>query len=116
MQKIEIAQLFSLGQLQDIDQYFVTDIQWDIIGEQKLHGIGEVFKYCQNIFKYFKSVECVFSINNIYETSNTVIIDGFAIFRSDDAENHIAACDIYSFNQKNKITSIKSYCIPIKIT
>lgn len=116
MQKIEIAQLFSLGQLQDIDQYFATDIQWDIIGEQKLHGIGEVFKYCQNIFKYFKSVECVFSINNIYETSNTVIIDGFAIFRSDDAENHIAACDIYSFNQKNKITSIKSYCIPIKIT
>ena len=109
MQKIEIAQLFSLGRLQDIDQYFATDIQWDIIGEQKLHGIGEVFKY-------FKSVECVFSINNTYETSNTVIIDGFAIFRSDDAENHIAACDIYSFNQKNKITSIKSYCIPIKIT
>lgn len=63
MNQIEIAQTFSLGQLNQTFKYFSVAIVWDIVGEKKLIGQADVIAECIQVQHYFNSVQHDFKID-----------------------------------------------------
>lgn len=108
----EIATLFSKGKFANIFAYFSDEVVWDIIGEKTFEGRDAVVIHCQEVAKYFQSVQTDFKTHEIIFAENNLIIIGRAKFLQDDKDsNFISACDIYEFNADNKINKISSYCI-----
>ncbi len=90
-------------------------IVWNIIGENVFNGKNEVMENCEQISKYFKSVQTDFKVEKLIESDHTIFVLGTAEFKRDGTRlNFISACDIYEFNNENKIEKIASYCIPEK--
>jgi ketosteroid isomerase-like protein len=113
--KKEIAELFSKGKFKEIMGYLSDKIVWNIIGENIFKGKKAVTENCEQTAEYFKSVETDFKTEKIIESDNNVIVTGTAEFKQDGKRlNFISACDIYEFNEQNKINEISSYCIPEK--
>lgn len=113
--KKEIAELFSNGKFEKIFNYLSDGIVWNIIGENIFEGKNAVIKNCKQTAEYFKSVQTVFKTNDVLVSDNKVIIIGTAEFKREGKRlNFVSACDIYEFNEKNKIEIISSYCIPEK--
>ena len=111
MQIGKIAQTFSLGQFNSVFQYLTEDIEWHIIGEQHLKGMDNIINHCNLIQDYFNKTPHKFTIHAQYQSSNTVIIQGYAEFQHSNKNTNIQACDIYTFNQLQQLTLIESYCI-----
>ena len=113
--KKEIAELFSNGKFDKTMDYLSEQIVWNVIGENTFDGKKAVMENCQQTAEYFKSVQTDFKTDKLIETDNKVIIMGTAEFKRDGKRlNFISACDIYEFNEQNKIEKISSYFIPEK--
>jgi len=104
----------STGNFQTALSSLADDVRWNIIDEQILNGIDEVEAYFKSVREYFDSVTTDFKVNEVIETEDKVVVIGTAEFYRDDALiNVIEACDVYLF-ENNKVTDLKSYCIPMK--
>ena len=113
--KKEIAEFFSNGKFNKTTEYLSEEIVWNVVGENIFDGKKAVTENCEQTAEYFKSVETDFKTDKIIETDNKVIVIGTAEFKRDGKRlNFISACDIYEFNEQNKIDKISSYCIPEK--
>ncbi len=111
----EIAELFSHGKFDKTLEYLSENIIWDVIGENIFAGKKAVTENCEQTTEYFKSVKTDFNTDKIIISKNKVIVIGTAEFKRDGKRlNFISACDIYEFNEQNKIDKISSYCIPEK--
>lgn len=110
--KEEIAKLFSNGKFDRIMDYLSDEIIWNIIGENIFNGKKAVGKNCKQTAEYFRSIETDFKTDDVISSNNNVIVTGTAEFKRDGKRvNFISACDVYSFNDKNQIEKIASYCI-----
>ncbi len=113
--KDEIALAFSLGNFTKVYPYLSDEIIWEVIGEKSFNGKSEVIRNCEQTTRYFASVETIFSIDQILSTENAVIITGTAEFRkNNELLEAISACDLYTFDEQQKIEKITSYCISTK--
>ena len=111
----EIALAFSLGKFEKVYPYFSDEIIWEIVGEKRLKGKSEVISNCEQIARYFASVESMFKENQIILSKNKVIITGTPEFRkNNELLDAISACDLYAFDEQQKIEKITSYCISTK--
>ncbi|MGM8365458.1 hypothetical protein ACLIBG_08220, partial [Virgibacillus sp. W0181] len=73
----------------------------------------EVEDYFNPVCEYFESVTTNFSVDEIIETGEKVVIVGTAEFyKNDEMVNVIEACDVYFFND-NTVVELKSYCISL---
>ena len=113
MNKMHIAQSFSLGQFDLVLDHFSKHIMWHIVGQQRLNGLLEVQKHCFNIKQYFETIEHDFKIIGEFESDDTCIIQGTATFISASVTTHIQACDIYTFDSDQQLIQIESYCITL---
>lgn len=112
--KKDAAVLLSTGKFQEAHSSLADDVRWNIIDEKTLNGIDEVETYFKSVGKYFQSVTTDFKVNEVIETEDKVVVIGTAEFYRDNALiNVIEACDVYLF-ENNKVTDLKSYCIPLK--
>lgn len=110
--KETIAKLFSNGQFEAVFKYLSDNIVWVTIGENTITHKDDLIKHCQKVKLYFQSVETEFAISDVITSGNKVVITGTAKFINDEKfVSTISACDIYEFNDDNKIKSITSYCI-----
>lgn len=113
--KKEIATLFSTGKFEPILNYLGDAIVWNTIGDHSFIGKKAVTEHCERTAAYFKSVQTVFTTNDILIDDLKVVVTGTAEFRKNDQLLHfISACDIYEFDSNNKLIKIDSYCIPEK--
>lgn len=113
--KKEIAIAFSNGQFEKNYQYLADDIEWNIFGENLLHGKDSVIKHCEQVAQYFRSVNTDFKTYHVIEDSTVIVINGKAEFRRDKKKVAVVnSCDIYEFNKQGQIQNIKSYCITQK--
>lgn len=113
--KKEIAELFSNGKFDKTTDYLSDEIVWNVVGENIFDGKKAVTENCEQTTKYFKSVQTDFKTDKLIVSENNVIVIGTAEFKRDGKRlNFISACDIYEFNEHNKIKKISSYCIPEK--
>ncbi|MFD1315345.1 nuclear transport factor 2 family protein [Namhaeicola litoreus] len=113
--KKEIAELFSNGKFDQIIDFLSEEIVWNVIGEKTFEGKKDVVENCIQIAEYFKSVQTIFKTEEVVVDENKVIVFGTAEFRRNDKRiNFISACDLYLFNNRNKIEKISSYCITEK--
>lgn len=111
----EVAELFSMGEFDEVSNYFSNTIVWEVIGESTFEGIGAVVENCKLVAEYFKSVEIDFRTNDILVSDNKLMVIGTAEFRQNGkVKDFITACDIYVFNSDNEIEKISSYCISNK--
>ena len=116
MKPVEIAELFSMGKFSPLFAYFSDQIVWDIVGQQRLTDIHAVQQHCLEIETYFQNTEHYFKVHKIVQHQNLCFIQGNAQFISDHSITEISACDIYTFNDTQKLIRIESYCITLGIT
>lgn len=108
----EVARNFSTGNFKSTYSYLSDNIIWKIIGDRTFNGKKEVTSNCENISKYFNSMDTKFNFSNIISNGNKVIIIGTAEFLKYGRRiNFIEASDFYEFDREGKIKIIKSFCI-----
>lgn len=113
MLKRDVAVLLSLGKFDEAHGYLSDHVKWDIVNERSLNGIDEVEEYFKSVSKYFESVTTNFSIDEVIETNEKVVVIGTAEFHKNyEKINVIRSCDVYFFDG-NKVGELKSYCIPL---
>ena len=112
MTKSEIAAAFSCGQFEKCFDCLTVKTIWNTPGEQFLTGRSEIEPFCKNIAAYFNSVTTNFKQLNLIENDRCVAINGTAEFiREGKRISFVSSCDVYEFDNDNKIISIHSYCI-----
>lgn len=112
MTKKEIAKLFSGGDFAKIESSLSENIEWNIYENfQKLEGKKSVIEFAENVAQYFQSVTTKFEMFGIIEEDNKIAIYGHAEFiKEGKTVNRVNSCDIYEFDQDEKIIKIHSYC------
>ncbi len=112
MTKIEIAKAFSNGEFEKAYKYISDNAVWTVIEENMFTSKQAIIDHCEQVSSYFKSVTTDFKTLNIISDGNKVVINGTAEFlRNNERVSFVSACDIYEFNDQNKIQKITSYCI-----
>ena len=115
MTQIEIAKAFSGGQFESCYAYLTDASEWNVIGEHHWVGKQSIIDFCEKTAKYFDSVSTNFQEHNLIANNNRVAINGTGEFVRDGARvAFVSSCDVYVFDNDNKIISITSYCIPDK--
>lgn len=115
MTRTAIAKAFSNGEFELTFQYLADNVQWTVVGENHFNGKKAVMNNCEQVAGYFKSVTTNFKTTNIIADNNLVAVCGTAEFIRDDKKvNFVSACDVYEFNDNNKLQTITSYCIQEK--
>ena len=117
MNKVEIAEAFSNGEFEKIYEFISDNAEWIVIEEDKFIGKNAIIDNCKQVAAYFKSLSTNFKTLNIIADGNKIVINGTAEFSRDNKRvSFVSACDIYEFNDNNKIQQITSYCIQSKQT
>lgn len=112
MKKTEIAKAFSSGNFDKCFDYLTNKTYWNTPGEQCLTGRNEIEPFCKKIRAYFDSVTTNFQQLNLIENERCVAINGTAAFIRDGKRvSFVSSCDVYEFDDQDKIISIHSYCI-----
>ena len=114
MTQEEIARAFSNGRFELTYPFLADDAKWTIIGEgeNEFEGKQAIIDNCEQTAAYFKSVTTKFETLNCIADVNRVAVNGTAAFiRNNKQVAFISACDVYEFNDENKLESITSYCI-----
>jgi len=115
MTQEQIAEAFSNGNFELTYLYLADNVQWTVIGEGYFDGKKAVMDNCGHVASYFKSITTKFKTINIIAAKNRVAVSGTAEFIRDGKRvNFISACDVYEFNDNNKLQTITSYCIQDK--
>jgi ketosteroid isomerase-like protein len=111
----QIAEAFSTGKFETAYPCLADDVVWLIPGENSFEGKEAVIANCKTVASYFKTITTSFKTTNIITSNNCVVIDGTAEFSRDGKRvSFVWACDVYEFNDDNKLKKITSYCIPEK--
>ena len=112
MTKKEIAEAFSNGKFELVNQYLSDKVKWTVVGENYFEGKKAVVANCEQTANYFKSVTTNFITANVIADNNRVAINGSAEFIRDSKRvAFVSACDVYEFNDNNELETITSYCI-----
>ena len=115
MTNTELAKAFSLGEFESIYPFIFETAEWIVIGESHFSGKAAIIENCKQVGNYFKTVTTNFKTVSIISEGNKVVLTGTAEFLKDNERIvFVHACDIYEFNDENKIQSITSYCISEK--
>jgi ABC-type taurine transport system substrate-binding protein len=115
MTTIEIAKNFSTGEFEAIYDFLAADSEWVVVEEDSFIGKQAIIDHCKQVSNYFKSVSTRFNPLHIIADGNKVAISGTAEFLRDNKRiSFVSACDLYEFNDANKIKKITSYCIQAK--
>ena|SRR5690606_15909350 len=109
---IEFAENFSVGKFEEVFNYLDENIVWIIVGESEIRGKEAVVSHCKQVKDYFNSVTTNFEIQDTINNYNKVVVMGRAEFIKDNKLlSTISACDVYEFNNEQRIVAITSYCI-----
>ena len=115
MTQRQIAEAFSNGNFELTFPYLADTVQWTVVGDNVSEGKQAVIETCNKVAGYFKSVTTGFKTINIIAETNRFAINGTAEFMRDGKRvNFVSACDVYEFNNDNKLQTITSYCIEDK--
>ena len=106
------AEAFSMGRFEETYERLSDDVVWTIAGESVFRGKDEVVNNCRNVSDYFKSVDTDFRILGITYAIGKVVVQGTAEFHREGKRiAFVHACDVYEFNEQDKLISITSYCV-----
>ena len=112
MTKEQIAKAFSNGEFEKTYESIAENAEWIVIEENHFKGKQAILQNCEQVGAYFKSVTTNFKTFNVISDQNKVAVNGTAEFiRDDQRVSFVSACDIYEFDNNNKIRKITSYCI-----
>lgn len=112
MTKQEIALAFSNGEFEKTTEFIAENAVWEVIEENTFAGKEAIIENCNQVAAYFKSVTTDFKTLNIIAQDSKVVINGTAEFRRNSQRiSFVSACDLYEFNESDKIQRITSYCI-----
>ena len=115
MTMTEIATAFSSGEFEKIYNFISDNAKWTVIEEEEFEGKQAIIENCWKVANYFKTVTIDFQTIKVISENNNVVINGTAEFlKEGERISFIYACDLYEFNNNNKIQKITSYCIPNK--
>ncbi|HML57620.1 MAG TPA: nuclear transport factor 2 family protein [Ferruginibacter sp.] len=113
--KKDIAQNFSIGAFDKVFEHLSEDATWEIIGTSHFKGKESIQEHCKQVAEYFRSVDTDFDVHHVVAEQAKVVVNGTARFSREGKElSVVSACDVYIFDQEQKITTIISYCIQTK--
>jgi len=116
MTKEQIATAFSTGEFEQTFDFLADSAEWVVVGENRYEGKRAILQQCHQVGAYFKSFITDFMTIHVISDKNKVVVSGTAeFFRDQKRVSCISACDMYEFNTQDKIQTITSYCIPLKI-
>lgn len=115
MTKAEIAVAFSNGEFDQTNDFLADDAVWEVVEEDKFFGKTAIIDQCKRVADYFRSVATDFKTQNVIQDQNKVVVNGTAEFLKDhERVSFVSACDLYEFDDKDRILKITSYCIQSK--
>lgn len=115
MTKEQIATAFSHGEFEKTYESIAENAEWIVVEENHFKGKQAIIQNCEQVGAYFKSVTTDFKTLNVISDKNKVAINGTAEFKRDNQRvAFVSACDVYEFDNSNRIQRITSYCIESK--
>lgn len=115
MNRIEIAQAFSIGEFDQVADSIAENAEWEVVRENRYIGKKVILQNCEQVAAYFKSVTTNFQTLNVIADDQKVVVNGTAEFIRDGKQvSFVYACDLYEFNGEDQIQKITSYCIQAK--
>lgn len=112
MTKADIAKAFSNGAFDKTTGHIAEDAVWEVVEENTFVGKKAIIEHCKQVAVYFKSVTTDFRTLHVISEKNKVVVNGTAEFIRDGKRvSFVSACDLYEFDDYNKIQKITSYCI-----
>lgn len=115
MTKTEIAKAFSSGEFEKTNKFISENAVWTVVEEDTFIGKQAIIDNCEQVGNYFQSITTDFKTLNTIAEGNKVVISGTAEFsREKKRVSFVSACDVYEFDDNNRIQNITSYCIQSK--
>ena len=112
MTKQEITLAFSNGKFEKTTEFIAENAVWEVVEENSFVGKEAIIENCNQVAAYFKSVTTDFKTLNVIAQDSKVVVNGTAEFsRNGQRISFVSACDLYEFNESDKIQRITSYCI-----
>jgi ketosteroid isomerase-like protein len=113
--KKDIAQNFSIGAFDKVFEHLSEDATWEIIGTSPFKGKESIQEHCKQVAQYFQTVDTDFDVHHVVAEQAKVVVNGTARFSREGKElSVVSACDVYIFDEEQKIAAIISYCIQTK--
>jgi ketosteroid isomerase-like protein len=110
-----IAKAFSNGEFENVFDFIADNAVWEVVEENTFHGKKAIIENCKQVGDYFQSVTTRFDILNVISEDNMVAVNGTAEFlREGKRISFVTACDLYEFDDQQRIQRITSYCIQVK--
>ncbi|HPG12513.1 MAG TPA: nuclear transport factor 2 family protein [Chitinophagaceae bacterium] len=108
----EIAHAFSNGEFEKIFPYLDDSIIWTVVEDDEFKGKEAVIEQCKQVSQYSNAVTTRFETLYTITEGNKVAVNGTAEFYRDNKRvSFVSACDLYEFDENNKLSRITSYCI-----
>lgn len=107
-----IARTFSAGKFEEASFYLREDIEWYIYEDNRhIKGKAALSHFCKDVSGYFQSVTTDFSETGLIEDGRIIAIYGNARFiRNSEIISEVNSCDVYDFDEKGFIYTIRSFC------
>lgn len=87
------------------------DIEWDIVGENKLSGIDE---FRETLEKMKKSGPMEITVNEIILEKDKAVVEGIVRLKNPGKKRKYAFCDIYVLKKNaNKVRELRTYLTKI---
>lgn len=112
MTKDFIAQAFSMGKFDEVLEFIAEDAVWEVVEEGFFEGKDAIVANCNQVAAYFNAVQTEFNLLHTVSQDNKVVVNGTAgFYREGKPVSFVSACDLYEFNDQDKLQRITSYCI-----
>jgi ketosteroid isomerase-like protein len=109
----DIAMNFSRHRFDHVIPHFADDIQWDIVGGDRIAGKDSVARICSDAANDLSRTTVTYVRNEVVVGEHVVAVDTLAEYRDHDGEvSVIASCDLLTFTD-DKVSVIRSYTIEV---
>jgi ketosteroid isomerase-like protein len=109
----DIAMAFSRHRFDHVILHFADDIQWDIVGGERITGKDAVARMCSDAESELSRTIVTYIRNEMVVGEHAVAVDTLAEYRDHDGVvSVIASCDLLSFTD-GKVSAIRSYTIEV---
>ena len=109
----QIAEAFCSHQFAVAYPYMADEIQWHIVGRERLIGREAVIDQCERAAKYLKTVSTSITKLKSIRTKTCAVVEGAAEFRNGEIlTSSVASCDVFQFSD-GRMIEITSYIVEL---
>lgn len=107
----QMNEAFASCDLDFLMENVTSDIEWEVVGENKISGLDE---FRETLEKMKKNGPMNITVNEIIVEKNRAVVEGVVQLKNPNRKRKYAFCDIYVFKKNvNKVKGLRTYITKI---